>query len=218
MEKSCINILTELEEQTLKAFFSHPDLKEHFYLTGGTALAAFYLGHRYSEDLDLFTHTLPLDVAGPFFEDAMKDAGLAAVKERSSSTFRRYYVEGSLMVDLVHDIPFRVEAPQLKGSFMVDSLLNIAVNKVTAVYGRLDVKDYVDLFFLKQPLNYNILNLIKLAEGKDGGMHPFHWARIIVDVETFDYLPRMIAPLTLDELKKFFFGLRDEILISLKPE
>ncbi len=217
MEKSSLNILTELQKETLNAFFSNTDLREHFYLTGGTALAGFYLGHRFSDDLDFFTHTLPLDVASPFFEDAMKLAGLTVVKERSASTFRRYRVDGSLQIDLVYDIPFRVGTPQLKGTFMVDTPLNIAVNKVTAVYGRLEIKDYVDLFFLKPLLNYNILDLIKLAEGKDGGMDAFQWARIIVDVETFDHLPRMIVPLTLDELKKFILSLRDEILISLKP-
>ena len=31
------------------------DLAEIFYLTGGTALSAFYLHHRESEDLDFFS-------------------------------------------------------------------------------------------------------------------------------------------------------------------
>lgn len=30
-------------------------LKSNFYFTGGTALSCFYLGHRYSEDLDFFS-------------------------------------------------------------------------------------------------------------------------------------------------------------------
>jgi Nucleotidyl transferase AbiEii toxin, Type IV TA system len=46
-------ILTPLQNSFLAEFFH---LAQDFYLTGGTALSAFYLRHRYSVDLDLFTH------------------------------------------------------------------------------------------------------------------------------------------------------------------
>lgn len=36
------------------ALFGLPFVAEHFWLTGETCLAAMYLGHRRSEDLDLF--------------------------------------------------------------------------------------------------------------------------------------------------------------------
>ena len=41
-----------------RAFLDHlleSELVEHFYLTGGTALSAFHLHHRRSDDLDLFS-------------------------------------------------------------------------------------------------------------------------------------------------------------------
>jgi len=44
-------VLTPLQNSFLNEFF---ELTSDFYLTGGTALSAFYLLHRYSEDLDLF--------------------------------------------------------------------------------------------------------------------------------------------------------------------
>ena len=47
-------LLTSIQRAFLKAFAGLPD-QEHFYLVGGTALAEFYLGHRLSLDLDLFT-------------------------------------------------------------------------------------------------------------------------------------------------------------------
>ena len=34
---------------------AEPTVAQHFFLTGGTALSVFYLHHRYSNDLDLFT-------------------------------------------------------------------------------------------------------------------------------------------------------------------
>ena len=59
-EKNGVKILTELQKKMLEIFFSVPELKEHFYLTGGTALSAFYLQHRLSDDLDLFTHSVDI--------------------------------------------------------------------------------------------------------------------------------------------------------------
>ena len=49
-----MDILTPFQSAFLKAFSQSP-LNDRFYLTGGTALAAFYLQHRLSEDLDFFT-------------------------------------------------------------------------------------------------------------------------------------------------------------------
>jgi hypothetical protein len=47
-------LLSAGQRRFLRLFSKTPD-STHFYLTGGTALAEFYLGHRYSFDLDLFT-------------------------------------------------------------------------------------------------------------------------------------------------------------------
>lgn len=216
-EKSGVKILTELQERVLEIFFAVPELKEHFYLTGGTALSAFYLEHRLSDDLDMFTHSMEIEDASRLFEDAIRTAGFQLTKERSSATFRRYKVADSLQVDIVRDVDFRIGSPQLKGPFMVDSPQNIAMNKVLAIYGRLDSKDYVDLFFLKPVLNFDIMELIDIAKNKDGGMDAFQWARVIMDAENLEVLPRMIKDISLNELKKFFGELRREILLALKP-
>ncbi|MEO0122442.1 MAG: nucleotidyl transferase AbiEii/AbiGii toxin family protein [candidate division WOR-3 bacterium] len=49
-----MEILTPLQQDFIRAF-SKTKLVENFFLTGGTALSAFYLFHRYSEDMDFFT-------------------------------------------------------------------------------------------------------------------------------------------------------------------
>lgn len=50
-----IKILTKSQEIVLRAVAQSAYLKKEFYFTGGTALSAVYLGHRYSDDLDIFT-------------------------------------------------------------------------------------------------------------------------------------------------------------------
>ena len=47
-------IISELQKGILNIFSNIADSKL-FYLTGGTALAEFYLAHRKSFDLDIFT-------------------------------------------------------------------------------------------------------------------------------------------------------------------
>lgn len=211
-------ILTPLQEKVLEAFFGVPDLKRQFYLTGGTALAAFYLEHRRSDDLDLFTHAVEIASIERVIEDAWKQAGLKLQRERASATFRRYRIRDELQVDVVRDVDFRVGIPELRGAFMVDHPKNIAVNKVAAIYGRLDPKDYVDLYFLKGHLDFNILELLELARRKDAGIENFQWAKIIADVDTFTVLPNLLRPLGLKELRTFFHALREEILDALKPK
>ncbi len=49
-----MNLLTPTQMTFLQYLKKTPLVKD-FYLTGGTALAAFYLFHRYSFDLDFFT-------------------------------------------------------------------------------------------------------------------------------------------------------------------
>jgi len=47
-------IITNNQRRILTFFPNLPD-SQFFYLTGGTALSEFYIGHRLSYDLDLFT-------------------------------------------------------------------------------------------------------------------------------------------------------------------
>lgn len=49
------SILTPLQRIVLDGFFTHGGSRHGYHLTGGTALSEFYLRHRVSDDLDLFT-------------------------------------------------------------------------------------------------------------------------------------------------------------------
>lgn len=213
-----MKILTELQQNILDLFFSVKEFKKHFYLTGGTALSAFYLKHRLSDDLDFFTHSLDLDSIDKEFEALLNKKKYPFMKERSSPTFRRYRINKELQVDLVRDIDFRVGVPELVEKFMIDNPKNIAVNKITAIYGRLDPKDYVDLYFLQKDLAFDIMELLNLAKMKDAGLEFFQWSKIIADVDSFTVLPNMLRPLQLQDLKNFFHQLREKILKAIKPD
>jgi len=204
-----------LQRTVLDAVFGEEVFARSFYLTGGTALAAWYLFHRYSDDLDLFTNDRPLELVWPTLQRLLPQLGLT-VESRTPQFIRLRHPEG-LRVDVVHDVPFRLGLPVRQGAWLIDSLENITLNKVAAIQGRLDVKDYVDLYFLLKDHPQRILTWLSQANQKDASIEPFLWSRLIGDVETFRVLPRMIVPLQLPELVAFYRTLRRLILASLKP-
>jgi len=208
-------VLTSLQRTVLDAVFAEDVFVRSFYLTGGTALAAFHLFHRYSDDLDLFTNDQPLELVWPTLQQLARSLGLA-VGSRTPQFIRLQHPDG-LRVDVVQDAPFRVGIPVRHGAWLVDSLENITLNNVAAIQGRLDVKDYVDLYLLLKDRPERILTWLAQAKQKDASIEPFLWSRVIGDVETFRVLPRMIIPLQLPELVAFYGHLRRLILASLKP-
>ena len=66
------NQLSPLQEDLLHAFFQRED---RFFLTGGAALVGFYLGHRQTHDLDLFTLEDALDRGMSALGGAARDLG-----------------------------------------------------------------------------------------------------------------------------------------------
>lgn len=211
-------ILTSLQKRFLGEIFSDPWFRRYFYLTGGTALASFYLHHRFSDDLDFFSHDVTLDSIPALIKQVGKKMGCPVQQVQTSPSFQRYLLDDELKLDVVADVGFRVGVPELIGDYMVDTLKNIAVNKVGCLLGRLDAKDFVDLYFILKREPYDIFELLTLGQQKDGGLEPFVWASLIAEVKRLAVLPRMIETLSLEELRKFFLELHDQILKSLKPE
>ena len=80
-----MELLTLLQRKLLYEIGQSPR-RDAFVLTGGTALAAFYLHHRYSVDLDLFTDS-PVAVAQvpPAMQEIAGRLGLEITFTRSTS-------------------------------------------------------------------------------------------------------------------------------------
>lgn len=212
------DLMTPLQHRVLERLFSDAWFRRNFYLTGGTALSAFYLQHRLSDDLDLFTHQRDLGPVEALFRAISIPGELEATQVQKAPSFLRYRIEDELQVDVVADVEFRVGSPELVTSYMVDSLKNIAVNKVTAILGRFDPKDYVDLYLLLTEQDLDIFDLLALGKKKDAGLDLFVWASLLESAERIAFLPRMIRAVELDELKAFYRALRDRVLDSIKPE
>ena len=94
-----------------------PYLLKNYYWTGGTVLAEFYLHHRESEDIDLFSENE------------------VAVEAISNIDFNYY--------------PFpRINLGENWKGLAIDSLEDIAVNKVHTLFMKPRSRDFVDLYFI----------------------------------------------------------------------
>ena len=142
---------SEGQRDLLIRFCRTVPVAEEFFLTGGTALGVFYLHHRISNDLDLFT-TEEMDLME--YVNLLRDAvrPLQIIAERSP-TFASYISAEGVKVDFVVDhLSAKGPRPKVQleeGVFLtLDMLDNITVNKICSVVSRGEPRDVTDLFFL----------------------------------------------------------------------
>lgn len=198
--------LNETQRKVLNLVAGEPGLKK-FYLTGGTALAGYYLFHRISDDLDFFTFAEPDTMFLHAFAKRLKTA-LKAKEMR----FERLYDRNQFFFDLggqelkieFTKFPFKqMEKPRKADKVRIDGLRDIAANKLMAMLERFEPKDFVDLFFILQKLD--LKKVRRDAETKFGAKidHIFLGGEL-VKVRRIKALPKMLKPLTIEELKNFF--------------
>lgn len=216
---STSQILTPLQIALLDEFFS-TSAGESFFLTGGTALAAFYLKHRLSNDIDLFTtNNEAFSLAREGMDEIAATLDCKLVRRASSKWFQQFFFaqdEIRLQVDLVRDADIQFGTPKHFGKVIVDAPENIGANKITAIFGRTESKDFVDLYFLLQS-GLEFPALLKLAKEKDHGLQEFFLAGMMRQAMTLQDLPLMLKPLDLDVMKQFYLELADDLMRRAKP-
>ncbi len=204
-------LLTPLQRACLAAFAGLPD-QAHFYLSGGTALAEFYLGHRLSFDLDLFTPEEALILPTSYqIETTAPRYGLQVSVVRRFATFVELVIgrdQDQVRVELALDSPFRLEPPSpTEIGVMVNSYRDLVVDKLLAYYGRAEPRDAVDLYFILQqePLD----PLLLLAARKDPGFDLYWFAvalnRAVAFPDEEERWPvKMLVPFDALDLKQKF--------------
>jgi hypothetical protein len=180
-------ILSVFQKAFLQFFSSLPD-QEHFYLSGGTALAEYYLGHRLSYDLDLFTSDANLIVPFSYqLEQAARSVGMKVTVVRRFASFVELQVsqgDDHLKIDLGLDSPFRFSPAELSDSSVwVNDFQDIQTDKTLAFFGRAEPRDAVDLYFLLQRTSF--VELANLARQKDTGFDLYWFAVALRRTATF---------------------------------
>jgi predicted nucleotidyltransferase component of viral defense system len=170
-----------------------------FYLTGGTALSRYYLGHRYSDDLDLFTHDIGL------FSDTFRLVHTKLQKrwphqeqDVDARDFKRLRIHSGnleLKLDFVADRVKRIGLPVMAESIYVDTVRNILSNKLCAILGRDEARDVADLIFIARKRQFCWSNVIAEAMEKEG----FQLEDLLYRLATFPVKSLRAVPMVIQE-------------------
>ncbi|MFH0791947.1 MAG: nucleotidyl transferase AbiEii/AbiGii toxin family protein [bacterium] len=215
MEKDIINCE---QEKFLKFFATVSALRSSFYFTGGTALSHFYLKHRFSEDLDFFSEKeFDVKEITPFLRKGKKLLDYKTIDFQQSFNRNLFYFvftsKKALKVEFTY-FPFpQIEKPKLRDGLSVDSLRDIAVNKVFAINQNPRGRDFFDLYFILKKENWDILELLKQARNKfDWQVDPFHFANQLFKIrKMFDDPILAKDDFDLNIIKEYFIKLSKEI-------
>jgi predicted nucleotidyltransferase component of viral defense system len=214
-------VLSQLQGDLLVAFFELP-LADRFVLTGGTALAGYYLHHRLSEDLDLFALDREafeqVSASIPALAQAL---GATCDDRRLSPHLHQAFFsreDERVKMDVVLDAEPWFGTLRDFGGIRVDALENIAANKIVALFGRATPRDFVDLYFILNETDLSLDTLLDMAKSKDAGLHEFYLAGWLhQEAPKLQTLPSMLKPLDIQTLRQFGEELARTIMLRAKP-
>jgi predicted nucleotidyltransferase component of viral defense system len=215
------SILDPFQKQTLSVLIQDKIFSKKFYLTGGTALAEFYLHHRKSEDLDFFS------------EQEIDETWLAAMTKRikrelnldkseiqQSFNRRLVFFEKSNQVaktEFTH-FPFGSAGKQgVVNGLKIDSVLDIAVNKVFTIYQKPMPRHFIDLYLIIKKYGFAWLELRKLAKIKfDTDIDVLQLGGQLLTVKETRGLPKMLIDLPVSEWQEYFLQQAKELEKEIK--
>ena len=182
-------------------------IRDGFYLAGGTGLA-LRIGHRFSFDLDFFSEH-------PFRNESLRrdlaSIGKLEIFQDSSGT-----LEGMLQktrLTFLHDPNPAIGPESDFGGIRLASLADMAAMKLSAVSSRGSRKDFIDLFFVKEAMEWpDIVEAFK-KRYRGSGFNLFH---VIKSLGWFDDaekepMPRMIRDCPWEGVKAYFWERQEEM-------
>ena len=195
--------LSPFQREVLEAVFAR---EQEIFLTGGAALAEYHLGHRTTDDLDLFTTSAEaFERARHVIPAVAHDLGAHLEVRQDAPGFRRYALtraDSTVIVDAVYErTAQRVTSKPHFGAVIVDPPEEILANKLTAVVGRMEERDLVDILFLERA-GHRVEDALPSALAKDGGCTPATLAWLLSEVEIPDGVA-LPGGVSADELRAF---------------
>lgn len=180
------------------------------FLGGATVLHQAAGSPRSSRDVDVFHDTTEsLEQSSERDMATLRNAGYEVELHKSQETFRRAFVRRAGLVtkiEWVFDSAFRffpIE-PDLELGWRLN-FWDAATNKVLALFGRAEARDYLDCIYLHEK-RLALGPLAWAASGKDGGTTPemiIDWARRSTKYRPEDLIDlRLSQPLDLRALKQ----------------
>jgi len=206
-------ILTPFQTKLLNILASDPYIAKRFYFTGGTVLSEFYLQHRLSEDFDLFSERevyLPQIVS--FLTKIKSKIGIIEREHRPFMGLHSFMLhlkgERKFKIDFNFYPHPRINIGKKYKNLHIDSLYDIAVNKVHTMFMKPRARDFVDLYFIFRETDFKLERLILDAKAKfDWHIDPLLLGSQMRKVTILTDLPKMLKPFNVKDMEKFFLSL-----------
>ena len=137
---------SEYQRELLKLIFKSP-FSPNIYLTGGACLSIFYLNHRKDKDIDIvFSKGADLLKYATVFrkfatESIVESSWFCSYMSKNiklNFIYKRSKLLNKLNILKIDDVPVRI-----------DSMENIAINKIRAIATREAVRDLFDIGILQ---------------------------------------------------------------------
>jgi hypothetical protein len=190
-----------------------------FALAGGYAVQAAGLLERLSEDVDLFTawdRRGEFDDAVAAVTEVYRAAGLTVTVERRYETFARLRISDGVhtsAVELAAD--WRANQPVHMSIGPVLHPDDAVANKMSAVYGRAQARDFIDVDAAVRSGRYDWEALLRLAENADRGFDRRMFAEALREIEALaadDFTSYGVAGRDLEDLRARFAAWRAWLL------
>ncbi|MBI3630876.1 MAG: hypothetical protein HY221_00885, partial [Candidatus Sungbacteria bacterium] len=149
-----------------------------------------------------------------------KDIGFTHTEYQQSfnrNLFFLHYPDGVVKTEFTY-FPFtRIEKAMRRGALEIDSLRDIAVNKVFTIAQQTRARDFIDLFFILKKEPWTIPQLRGDARVKfDSHIDFVHFGAQLLKAGEAKDMPRMVIPIKKDDVESFFAqaaaSLKNEIL------
>lgn len=199
--------LGPFQREVLETFFRK---ERRFFLTGGAALAGFHLGHRETDDLDLFVTEDVLEEGLAALGAVVRELGATSEEILTTPDFRRRLLRRggeSVIVDLVRERVVQVFPDKLLiAGIRVDPAEEIMANKLCTLLARAEIRDLVDLQALEKA-GLALQAALDAGIRKDRGLTPAQLAWILSEIRIGDDA-RLPGGVAVSELREY---LRDLI-------
>lgn len=182
-------------------------VRDGFVLGGGTALAARYLRHRFSDDLDFFSLSREEPAVFSVLHRVLSELFRVVSAQRLGDRCQFVLDERGAPVKL-EAVPLyfdRLAVPHRWEGVWVESLEDLAANKVLALVDRFDPKDFVDVYFLVQDTGWTLADLIVLARRKQPAAYEYslRLSRLAAAPDALEAI-RFVRPVEPGTILEFF--------------
>lgn len=207
------SILTNFQKEVLDKLSQNKFLTDNYYFSGGTVLSEFYLHHRLSEDFDFFTdQEIEQDTIRANLEPDFKKIGIESLDYQEVTSTKIFFLKRGQRETIKTEFNFwafeRLEKGKKFNLLAIDSLLDIAVNKLHTLLSRKKARDFVDFYFICKTHDYTLETLQENLKKKyDWIVDPLYLAARLLEVKNVTDYPRMIKNFSKQALLDFYLTL-----------